>query len=524
MLFATDLSTSSGQTVTNDGSLTSQFSAKMGYSNGVLSVKSISLETGSITSTKRRKRQLRRLRAAVSCNSTQASSGVSQGDNLRIIITINECPKTKCKTTYCFTQCVPEIKADIQSKLGSTSFTIVTNLGSYAVSCQFCAFNQVVSDLFSERETFRLGLTTTTSTISRTSSTTTTTTSITTSTTTTTARPTCTDSVKNQDETGVDCGGSICSTKCAAGLTCRANSDCVSAVCTSGVCQAATCFDKVKDTDETDVDCGGSCPNQCATGQACGGDADCVGEVCTSSICQPSCYDNVKNQDETGVDCGGSICSTKCAAGQTCAGTSDCVSNVCTGGICQAATCTDTVKNQDETDVDCGGNICSRCAIGHVCRIASDCVGGVCTSSMCQPSCYDNIKNQDETDVDCGGSTCSTKCVTGQACGGAADCENRICTTLQACSVTCCSGGSGYGGSGTFIAGVVPATYTGVGTCTPCTYLDNPVYCIGGPTTPYGSGYPYIGPGFFTFNFYGNGCFPNDSPPYFSGGRGCTSG
>ncbi|CAF1522542.1 unnamed protein product, partial [Adineta steineri] len=117
----------------------------MGYSNGVLSVKSISLETGSITSTKRRKRQLRRLRAAVSCNATQASSDVTQGDNLRIIITINECPKTKCKTAYCFTQCVPEIKADIQSKLGSTSFTIVTNLGSYTVSCQFCAFDQVVS-------------------------------------------------------------------------------------------------------------------------------------------------------------------------------------------------------------------------------------------------------------------------------------------------------------------------------------------------------------------------------------------
>ncbi|CAF1512018.1 unnamed protein product, partial [Adineta steineri] len=145
MLFATDLSASSGQTVIDDGSLTSQFNTKMGYSNGVLSVKSIALETGSITSTKRRKRQLRRLRAAVSCNATQASSGVSQGDNLRIIITINECPKTKCKTAYCFTQCVPEIKADIQSKLGLTSFSIVTNLGSYTVSCQFCVFDQVAS-------------------------------------------------------------------------------------------------------------------------------------------------------------------------------------------------------------------------------------------------------------------------------------------------------------------------------------------------------------------------------------------
>ncbi|CAF4412926.1 unnamed protein product, partial [Adineta steineri] len=116
----------------------------MGYTNDVLSVKSVSLETGSITSSKRRKRQLRRLRKAVSCSATEAGSSVSQGDNLRIIITINECPTTKCKTANCLTQCVPTIKADIQSKLGSTSFSIVTNLGSYTVSFQFCTFDQVV--------------------------------------------------------------------------------------------------------------------------------------------------------------------------------------------------------------------------------------------------------------------------------------------------------------------------------------------------------------------------------------------
>ncbi|CAF4383170.1 unnamed protein product, partial [Adineta steineri] len=54
-------------------------------------------------------------------------------------------PKTKCKTAYCFTKCVPEIKADILAKLGSTSFSIVTNLGSYIVSSQFCGFDQIVS-------------------------------------------------------------------------------------------------------------------------------------------------------------------------------------------------------------------------------------------------------------------------------------------------------------------------------------------------------------------------------------------
>ncbi|CAF1379453.1 unnamed protein product [Adineta steineri] len=99
----------------------------MGYSNGVLSVKSTCVDIGSITSTKRRKRQLQQLRAVVFCNPTQAGSIVS-------------------KTVYCFTQCVTEIKTDIQSKFESTSFTIVTNLGSHIGSSQFYAFVQVVPD------------------------------------------------------------------------------------------------------------------------------------------------------------------------------------------------------------------------------------------------------------------------------------------------------------------------------------------------------------------------------------------
>jgi hypothetical protein len=46
---------------------------------------------------------------------------------------------------------------------------------------------------------------------------------------------TCTDATKNQDETDIDCGGS-CGLKCAAGKSCKANSDCVSGICTANVC------------------------------------------------------------------------------------------------------------------------------------------------------------------------------------------------------------------------------------------------------------------------------------------------
>src|SRR5207247_6436340 len=46
--------------------------------------------------------------------------------------------------------------------------------------------------------------------------------------------PTCSDGIKNQDETDVDCGGTICSS-CVDGATCN-----VPAGCTSAQCQAPT--------------------------------------------------------------------------------------------------------------------------------------------------------------------------------------------------------------------------------------------------------------------------------------------
>jgi hypothetical protein len=44
--------------------------------------------------------------------------------------------------------------------------------------------------------------------------------------------PLCSDGIKNQDETDVDCGGAICG-KCAAGKMCIINSDCITNICDS---------------------------------------------------------------------------------------------------------------------------------------------------------------------------------------------------------------------------------------------------------------------------------------------------
>ena len=76
--------------------------------------------------------------------------------------------------------------------------------------------------------------------------------------------PTCTDGIKNGNETGIDCGGS-----------CQP-------------CSTSSCTDGIKNGNETGIDCGGSCA-PCAT-----------------------CNDGIKNGNETGIDCGGSCppCST----------------------------------------------------------------------------------------------------------------------------------------------------------------------------------------------------------------------
>jgi hypothetical protein len=74
--------------------------------------------------------------------------------------------------------------------------------------------------------------------------------------------PTCSDGVKNGDETGVDCGGSC--DACAV---------------------PATCSNGVKDGAETDVDCGGLACAACAFGASCVIPSDCAMGPCTGSKC-----------------------------------------------------------------------------------------------------------------------------------------------------------------------------------------------------------------------------------------------
>jgi hypothetical protein len=132
-------------------------------------------------------------------------------------------------------------------------------------------------------------------------------------------------------------------------------------VCQRGKCVPAHCTNTMKDGDEGGPDCGGSCA-LCPDGADCTAPANCASNVCSGTpkkCAAPTCIDNNKNGNETGPDCGGS-CPNKCVDGFGCAFPMDCESGVCLLNQCQMPTCMDGVKNGSETDPDCGGT-CSPC-------------------------------------------------------------------------------------------------------------------------------------------------------------------
>ena len=255
--------------------------------------------------------------------------------------------------------------------------------------------------------------------------------------------PTPSDGVQNGGETGVDCGGASAAGSdgapaCSNGMGCSGGADCQSESCQSSKCVPASCTDSVKNGDETDTDCGGSCA-ACADGKSCGVPKDCTSLDCLAGSCKAaSCNDQITNGAETATDCGGGIC-PPCASGLACGHPTDCSSGVCTGSLCQLPTDTDRVKNGGETDTDCGGSDVAgndgapACASGKMCLAATDCTSGVCKGDVCQaPTDTDGVQNGGETGVDCGGagkagSDGAPACAAGGGCLAATDCTSLIC-------------------------------------------------------------------------------------------------
>jgi len=165
------------------------------------------------------------------------------------------------------------------------------------------------------------------------------------------------------------------------GSECTASTDCASAVCADGVCQATTSNDALQD--QPGPACGAALGTPCANGKGCSVGGDCASGICANAVClSPSAADGAKNGTETDVDCGGADTGTpRCATGKACGAGTDCESVICdAAGKCQAPSATDAVKNGDESDVDCGGTTTGapRCAVARGCKVHADCASDGC--------------------------------------------------------------------------------------------------------------------------------------------------
>ncbi|MEM7575827.1 MAG: dockerin type I domain-containing protein, partial [Bacteroidota bacterium] len=126
-----------------------------------------------------------------------------------------------------------------------------------------------------------------------------------------------------------------------------------------GSCE--TCSDGIQNGDETGVDCGGSLCGPCLIPGCTDPVAHNYNPAATvdDGSCE-TCSDGIQNGDETGVDCGGSLCGPCPIPGCT-----DPVAHnynpaaTVDDGSCE--TCSDGIQNGDETGIDCGGNLCGPC-------------------------------------------------------------------------------------------------------------------------------------------------------------------
>ena len=152
------------------------------------------------------------------------------------------------------------------------------------------------------------------------------------------------------------------------------------------------CTNEIKDEKETDIDCGGGC-ELCDLGKRCNVNIDCRTNFCNNGVCSaPKCDDNAKNQEESDIDCGGSC--KKCQNNQVCSSNKDCESGFCSFGFCKPQeSCSDDRLSPGESDVDCGGHCTTKCFEGRNCNVNEDCDTGLqCISSICRV-CAENDKN-----------------------------------------------------------------------------------------------------------------------------------
>lgn len=194
----------------------------------------------------------------------------------------------------------------------------------------------------------------------------------------------CTDGIKDGNETDVDCGGGTCST-CALGKNCLASSDCQSAYCSGGVCSTplggngTTCTSAAQCLSGNCV--GGICCNTACNGGPC---MTCAGGTCGNSPVGFACSSPV---------CNGSVLTTAdiCNGNGSCVSgspaTINCAPYACANSSACATSCPSNSPSGDTscaTAYFCNGSACvSKLSSGATCSRNGQCASGTCNGSAC---------------------------------------------------------------------------------------------------------------------------------------------
>jgi beta-glucosidase len=183
------------------------------------------------------------------------------------------------------------------------------------------------------------------------------------------ATASCTDTVKNGNETDVDCGGS-CAAKCANGRTCSINADCQSGSCVTGVCQAPNLPPTVSITSPTNGASvvAGSTITIAATA------ADSDGTVSSVAFLVGATQVGQDTTSPYSVSWTVPVAPASYSLTGRATDNAGATTTSAAVGVTATATCSDGVLNGTETGVDCGGSC-------PVCQSTSPC-SGLCTNPI----------------------------------------------------------------------------------------------------------------------------------------------
>ena len=168
-------------------------------------------------------------------------------------------------------------------------------------------------------------------------------------------------------------------------------------VCIGEPSVCSSCSDGIKNGDETDVDCGGSCA-PCSSGSDCLGDTDCLSGICDGGICQDDCLAAFFGPSCLPCSCVSGTCddgyrgsgACTCDVGWTGASCDACASGYygpsCTACTCVNGTCDDGLSGSGDCSCATGwaGASCEACASGYfgaTCA-ACTCVNGTCDEGL----------------------------------------------------------------------------------------------------------------------------------------------